>query len=70
MKIAVGTEKGANLLHESNGSWEVSGPMFPGWKVSAFGMAPDGSHLAAVGSNWFGVGIHRSDDFESLASDR
>lgn len=65
MRIAVGTEKGAYLLAESGGSWDVSGPMFPGWKVSAFGVAPDGAHLAAVGSNWFGVGIHRSDDFEN-----
>jgi BNR/Asp-box repeat len=65
MKLAVGTEKGAYLLDESAGRWNVSGPMFPGWKVSAFGQAPDGTHLAAVGSNWFGVGIHRSKDFES-----
>jgi hypothetical protein len=65
MKIAVGTEKGAYLLEESSNSWKVAGPVFPGWKVSAFGSAPDGSHLAAVGSNWFGVGVHRSDDFES-----
>ncbi len=65
MKIAVGTEKGAYLLDESGRSWDVSGPMFPGWKVSAFGAAPDGAHLAAVGSNWFGVGVHRSDDFET-----
>jgi photosystem II stability/assembly factor-like uncharacterized protein len=63
MKIAVGTEKGAYLVEESGGSWNVGGPRFPGWKVSALGMAPDGTHLAAVGSNWFGVGIHRSDDF-------
>lgn len=63
MKIAVGTEKGAYLLEESAGSWNVTGPMFPGWKVTAFGTAPDGTYLAAVGSNWFGVGIHRSADF-------
>lgn len=65
MKIAVGTEKGGYLLDETGGSWSVEGPMFPGWKVSAFGMAPDGTHLAAVGSNWFGVGIHRSTDFQN-----
>jgi photosystem II stability/assembly factor-like uncharacterized protein len=65
MRIAVGTEKGGYLVDETGGSWSVSGPMFPGWKVSAFGSAPDGSHLAAVGSNWFGIGIHRSNDFET-----
>jgi hypothetical protein len=63
VKIAVGSEKGAYLLEESSGAWNVTGPLFPGWKVSAFGAAHDGTHLAAVGSNWFGVGIHRSDDF-------
>lgn len=67
MRIAVGTEKGAYLLTENDGSWNVSGPMFAGWKVSAFGSAPDGTHLAAVGSNWFGVGVHRSDDFATWA---
>ena len=63
MRIAVGTEKGAYVLEKAGGAWGVSGPMFPGWKVSTFGTASDGTHLAAVGSNWFGVGIHRSDDF-------
>lgn len=62
-RIAVGTEKGAYVFDDTRGSWEVEGPMFPGWKVSAFGNAPDGAHLAAVGSNWFGVGVHRSADF-------
>lgn len=63
MKIAVGTEKGGYVVDPS--SQTVIGPLFPGWKVSAFGQAPDGTHLAAVGSNWFGVGIHRSSDFEN-----
>jgi photosystem II stability/assembly factor-like uncharacterized protein len=63
MKIAVGTEKGAYVLDDGGGTWHVSGPLFSGWKVSAFGSAPDGTHLAAVGSNWFGIGIHRSGDF-------
>lgn len=65
MRIAIGTEKGAYVLDGSRSTWSVSGPMFPGWKVSAFGAAPDGTHLAAVGSNWFGVGVHRSRDFAS-----
>lgn len=65
MRIAVGTEKGGYVLDDAPGRWEVTGPMFPGWKVTAFGSAPDGSHLAAVGSNWFGVGIQRSPDFVS-----
>lgn len=62
MKIVVGTEKGGYVLEDAAGGWNVSGPMFPGWKVTAFGSAPDGTHLAAVGSNWFGVGVQRSQD--------
>lgn len=60
--IAVGTEKGGYLVDGSPGNWSVTGPLFPGWKVSAFTTAPDGTHLAAVASNWFGIGIHRSAD--------
>jgi hypothetical protein len=70
-RIAVGTEKGAYLLTESGSEWNVEGPLFPGWKVTAFGDAPDGTHLAAVGSNWFGVGVHRSEnltDWEQAGS--
>ena len=63
--IAVGTEKGGYLVGDPNGGWSVSGPSFPGWKVTAFGSAPDGTHLAAVASNWFGVGIHRSEDLDT-----
>jgi len=62
MKLLVGTEKGAYVLEDSGDEWKVTGPIFPGWKVTAFGAAPDGTHLAAVGSNWFGIGVHRSQD--------
>lgn len=62
--IAVGTEKGGYLVRDSGPDWSVTGPVFPGWKVTTFGTAPDGTHLAAVGSNWFGVGIHRSENLE------
>ncbi|HZD24536.1 MAG TPA: hypothetical protein VE569_14220 [Acidimicrobiia bacterium] len=64
-RIAVGTEKGAYVIDDADGSSDVTGPMFPGWKVTAFGTAPNGTHLAAVGSNWFGVGVHRSQDFSN-----
>jgi hypothetical protein len=62
-RIAVGTDKGAYVLEGSGDAWSVEGPLFPGWKVTAFGRASDGSHLATVGSNWFGIGIHASADF-------
>jgi photosystem II stability/assembly factor-like uncharacterized protein len=61
-RLAIGTEKGSYLLDQSGGYWQVTGPEFPGWKVTAFGRAPDGTYLAALGSNWFGTSIHRSPD--------
>lgn len=61
--IAIGTEKGAYLLDLAGDV--VDGPMFPGWKVTAFGRTAGGSHLAGVGSNWFGAAIHRSSDLST-----
>jgi hypothetical protein len=63
--IIVGTEKGGYVLEGSGASWEVVGPMFPGWKVTALGRGPDGAHLAAVASTWFGAAVQRSEDLDS-----
>jgi photosystem II stability/assembly factor-like uncharacterized protein len=60
--IAVGTEKGAYLLTRSGDSWNVTGPLFTGWKVTAFGTTASGATLAALASNWFGASVHRSED--------
>lgn len=60
--LAVGTVKGAFLLRPEGRGWDVRGPLFPGWEVTAFGRAADGTHLAAVASGWFGPAIHRSGD--------
>lgn len=60
--IAIGTEKGAFFLEGRADHWTVRGPLFPGWKVTAWGTAADGHHLAALASNWFGVSVHRSPD--------
>ena len=62
MRILVGTEKGAYLLTESGSDWQVDGPMFPGWKVTAFGQTTGGARVAATGSNWYGVGVHHSEN--------
>ncbi len=62
-RIALGTAKGGYVIEDRGGGWSVTGPLFPGWKVTTFGRGPDGSHLAALGSNWFGPALHRSDDF-------
>jgi hypothetical protein len=60
--IGIGTEKGGFVLRDGADGWSVEGPMFPGWKVPAWGVTPTGSYLAALASNWFGPGLHRSDD--------
>lgn len=61
--LAVGTVKGAFLLRSHrDGGWGVEGPVFPGWEVTAFGRAEDGTVLAGVASGWFGPAVHRSPD--------
>ncbi|MGH8911111.1 MAG: WD40/YVTN/BNR-like repeat-containing protein [Acidimicrobiia bacterium] len=63
MQLAIGTDKGGYIVDGETG--QVNGPLFPGWKVTAFGRTPDGDHLAGVGSNWFGTAIHRSADLNA-----
>ncbi len=60
--FAIGTDKGGYLIERDGSGWTVSDPLFPGWRVSAFGRAADGTYLAGVGSNWFGCAVHRSGD--------
>ncbi len=62
--IAVGTEKGGYLLRTEEESWHITGPLFAGWKVTAWGTTPVGTTLAALASNWFGASIHRSHNLE------
>ncbi|MEX1124030.1 MAG: sialidase family protein [Acidimicrobiia bacterium] len=64
-RIAVGTHKGGYVVEGSGRQWSIKEPLFPGWKVTAFGRAPNGTNLAAVGSNWFGVGIHTSSNLQN-----
>jgi photosystem II stability/assembly factor-like uncharacterized protein len=63
--LAIGSEKGGYLLRDQGEGWDVTGPVFPGWKVTSFTTTPGNAYLAALGSNWFGVSIHRSEDLES-----
>ncbi len=60
--LGVGTEKGGFILRHGGDGWSVSGPLFTGWKVTAWGRTPSGGYLCALGSNWFGASIHRSSD--------
>jgi hypothetical protein len=64
--LAVGTAKGGWLLTSDDlARWDVEGPFFPGWEVTALGRAQDGTYLAATGSGWFGPAVHRSADLSS-----
>ncbi|HEX9766503.1 MAG TPA: hypothetical protein VGA36_07045, partial [Nitriliruptorales bacterium] len=64
--LLIGTDKGAYALHsDDRDRWEAGKPRFPGWRVTAFGTAPDGTHLAATASNWYGATISRSPDLEA-----
>lgn len=62
MQLAIGTEKGGYVIGADG---QVTGPLFPGWKVSSFGRTPGGEYLAGLGSNWFGAAVHRSPDLEN-----
>lgn len=58
--VAIGTEKGAWFYDPATG--ELTGPILPGWKVTAFTDTADGGYLLATGSNWFGASLYRSTD--------
>jgi hypothetical protein len=61
--IAVGTAKGGYLLEAD--CTIRSAALFPGWKVTAWADTGDGGALAALGSNWFGASLQRSDDLDT-----
>lgn len=66
--LLVGTDKGGYVLRGGAGDWQVDDPLFPGWRVTAFGRAADGTHLAGTASGWFGPGVHRSADLREWAA--
>lgn len=63
--LVVGTEKGGWVLAGEDGGWQIHDPMFPGWQVTAFGRACDGTYLAGTSSGWFGPAVHRSADLQT-----
>ncbi len=64
MRIGVGTKKGGYLLDGDGADWSLTGPLFPGWRVTAWTRTPGGDYLAAISSSWFGASLHRSRDLE------
>lgn len=65
--LAVGTQKGAFIFRsdERRETWSVKGPLFRGWKVTAFGRDPRGRYVAATASDVYGAALHRSTDLEN-----
>ena len=58
LALAVGTQKGAFVFRsdERRDRWAVDGPLFRGWKVTAFGRDGRGNYLAATASDVYGAG--------------
>jgi len=66
VRVLVGTIKGAFwLTSQDRETWDVKGPFFKGWKVTAgLGMS-DGRFLVAVASDVYGPALHVTEDLDS-----
>ncbi len=68
--VFVGTAKGAfTLRSEDRRSWDISGPLFPGWKITTSDRSADGTFFVGTSSYVYGAAIHRSDnmvDFQQI----
>ncbi|MEM7165369.1 MAG: exo-alpha-sialidase [Planctomycetota bacterium] len=59
----VGTVKGGFLLRsDDRRHWDVEGPLFKGWKVTAAERTAAGDYLVATASDVYGPSLHRSRD--------
>jgi photosystem II stability/assembly factor-like uncharacterized protein len=67
LALAVGTQKGAFVFRtdERREKWTIDGPLFRGWKVTAFGLDGRGRYLAATASDVYGAALHRSSDLKT-----
>lgn len=64
VRVIVGTEKGAFLCSAGSDRrrWELEGPVFKGWKVTATDRSPSGRYFMATASQVYGVALHTSSD--------
>lgn len=60
VRVVVGTEKGAFVCSSDaeRRRWQVEGPVFKGWKVTATGRSPSGKYLMATASQVYGAAVH------------
>jgi photosystem II stability/assembly factor-like uncharacterized protein len=64
--IFVGTEKGAFIFRSTDRrDWSIEGPLFKGWKVTAFARDSAGNYLAGTASFVYGAAIQRSRDLKT-----
>jgi hypothetical protein len=63
----IGTEKGAFVARAraDRRNWEIEGPFFKGWKVTASGRSPSGRYFLATASQVYGAAIHTGTDLKS-----
>lgn len=63
----VGTAKGGFVMRSDAGRerWELEGPLFKGWKVTAAARDERGRTFLATASDVYGAAIHASDDLET-----
>lgn len=64
VRLIIGTVKGGFIATANNGrtQWELDGPFFKGWKVTASTRDRNGRHLIATASDVYGPAVHVSDD--------
>jgi photosystem II stability/assembly factor-like uncharacterized protein len=64
--LIVGTEKGAFVCtsNRERSSWEIRGPEFKGWKVTASGRSPSGRWFLSTASQVYGAAIHTGTDLQ------
>lgn len=65
--VIVGTEKGAFVCRSGHDRqrWDIEGPLFKGWKVTASGRSPSGRYLLATASQVYGPALHISSDLQT-----
>jgi len=64
--VMVGTEKGAFLFRSDSArkDWQVQGPLFKGWKVTASARSAGGRYLVGTASMVYGAALHAGEDFD------
>jgi len=65
--VLVGTAKGGFVLRSDDGRerWEIEGPIFKGWKVTAAERLSSGDYLLGTTSDIYGTAMHKSADLNN-----